>query len=83
MQNQNESLAFTADLQSSENNDYRKNSDILPKIETKENTFRISEKLQIKDDKSYKTGKWSIEEHQKFLEACNIHGNNWFKVKFC
>ena len=28
-----------------------------------------------------KSGKWSKEEHIKFLNACMNHGNNWFKVR--
>jgi len=28
-----------------------------------------------------KSGKWSKEEHIKFLNACMNHGNNWFNVR--
>lgn len=32
---------------------------------------------------SYNTGKWTDDEHERFLKAIKIHGNLWKKVKEC
>ena len=82
MQNYNEGVVYKGDFQSLEKNVFRINSsDTSNILETKEQTLKISRNFEINDDKSYRTGKWSIEEHQKFLQACKTYGNNWFKVK--
>ena len=38
--------------------------------------------LRFIDKKKFRTGKWDDEEHNEFLQAVYIHGNNWPKVIF-
>ena len=70
-------------------------SEDINKISTSDtiNSNPVKFKFRIKTDKVHptknesevvggeiKSGKWSKEEHMKFLNACMNHGNNWFKV---
>lgn len=32
--------------------------------------------------KKYKSGRWTIDEHQRFVRGCLLYGNNWKKVNF-
>jgi hypothetical protein len=59
------------------------NTDNVNKVRLK---FRVkNKKFEIEDGPRLnpcmiRSGKWSKEEHIKFLNACMNHGNNWFKV---
>ena len=49
------------------------------KFGIKKRKFIIEENSQTRCSIIH-SGKWTKEEHIKFLNACMIHGNNWLKV---
>lgn len=44
---------------------------------TNESKYKKKKKLVTISGDSYKSGRWSHEEHQKFVEAIFIYGNDW------
>ena len=46
-------------------------------------SFKVNntiEKPKIILNSSLNNGRWTIEEHKKFIEACLAYGSNWKKV---
>jgi hypothetical protein len=40
----------------------------------------LEKKLIIKENQNIQLGRWTREEHQKFIRACLKHGKRWQKV---
>ena len=46
-------------------------------------TFKVTNTIEIPqniNDSSFNNGRWTIEEHKKFIDACLLYGSNWKKV---
>lgn len=54
--------------------------DIPPKFRIKKRKFFI-EHMTPSPQYEIRSGKWTKEEHQLFLNACKLYGNDWFKVE--
>ena len=57
---------------------------ILPKMEPKkeeEKKRKMSIKNETTENESYNTGRWSQDEHLKFIDGILKYGNEWKKVQ--
>jgi hypothetical protein len=46
-------------------------------------TFKVTNTTEIPqniNDSSFNNGRWTIEEHKKFIDACLQYGSNWKMV---
>jgi hypothetical protein len=51
-------------------------------IEGKKNSLKKENRIgSILKDSKVKLGRWTDEEHERFLNACFDHPNDWLKVK--
>ena len=75
--NQNHKLKMiTSNLQNSSNNIIF-NSEIVNSLTTP----TISQNSQLKIDMNHSEGRWTTEEHIRFLKGCLLYSNNWKKVE--
>ena len=74
-QNQNINM-ITSNLQNTSNNIIF-NSEIVSSLPTP----TISQNSQLKIDMNHSEGRWTTEEHIRFLKGCLLYSNNWKKVE--
>ena len=67
---------ITSNLQNSSNNIIF-NSEIVNSLTTP----TISQNSQLKIDMNHSEGRWTTEEHIRFLKGCLLYSNNWKKVE--
>lgn len=46
-------------------------------------TTLATERTTLSQDNEHQNGRWSTEEHERFVEAIKVHGKNWKKVEEC